>query len=250
MCGDLIVIYSERGIIRSLFVENSQEIQKAVSVPAPKNHTNGKNLLELMRFPRFRHDQHGPVVDVNRVADERLTVGARVADAVAATVGSWPFIIVQSMILAAWIVLNIILPRNWDPYPFILLNLALSFQAAYAAPFVMMSQNRQAVKDRLTAESDYKTDTKSEAEIKYVMEHLDHQDTLILQIVQHLEKQNQRIDEQEKLILQLLQELKDQHSLLQDQRREILSALQARPEELPTYLDKSSAQEGDNVEDK
>ena len=70
--------------------------------------------------------------------------------------GSWPFIIVQSIILAIWISLNVIGYMNhWDPYPFILLNLALSFQAAYAAPIIMMSQNRQAAKDRLMAEQDY-----------------------------------------------------------------------------------------------
>jgi uncharacterized membrane protein len=229
-------------------MENSQE--QAVVVPTLTNHTNGKKLLERMRFPQFRHDLHGPVVDVNKVEDERLTMGAKIADSVAATVGSWPFIIIQSGILAAWIVLNVVLPRTWDPYPFILLNLALSFQAAYAAPFVMMSQNRQAVKDRLTAENDYKTDVKGEEEIKNVMEHLDHQDMLILQIVQHVEKQNNRIDEQEKLILQLLQEIKEQHSLLQNQRGEILSALQAHPEGWAAYLDKSLGQEGDDAEGK
>jgi uncharacterized membrane protein len=85
-----------------------------------------------------------------------------VADAVAATVGSWPFIIVQSLLLAMWIVANAILIGGWiagkpfDPYPFILLNLVLSFQAAYTGPVVMMSQNRQAAKDRDEAEHDYR----------------------------------------------------------------------------------------------
>jgi uncharacterized membrane protein len=81
---------------------------------------------------------------------DRMTVGQKIADKVASTMGSWPFIIVQSSILACWIVLNAaeLIFRPWDPYPFILLNLMLSFQAAYAAPFIMMSQNRQAAKDR------------------------------------------------------------------------------------------------------
>jgi len=74
--------------------------------------------------------------------------------------------------------------------------LMLSFQAAYAAPFVMMSQNRQAEKDRLTAQNDYSTDCKGEEEIRYIMEHLDHQDTLILQIVKRLEEQHQEMKEQ------------------------------------------------------
>src|SRR5581483_6230215 len=79
----------------------------------------------------------------------RLTLGQRVADRVAATMGSWPFIIIQTLILAVWIGLNITaFVQRWDPYTFILLNLALSFQAAYAAPFIMMSQNRQQDIDR------------------------------------------------------------------------------------------------------
>ena len=79
--------------------------------------------------------------------------------------GSWPFIIVQSILLTLWIGLNVseLVFRAWDPYPFILLNLMLSFQAAYAAPFIMMSQNRQSAKDRLAAELDLQTNLRAEA---------------------------------------------------------------------------------------
>jgi len=71
-------------------------------------------------------------------------LGECVADGVAAAIGSWTFIITQSVLLALWMVLNIIAwIHHWDPYPFILLNLALSFQAAFAGPIIMMSQNRQ-----------------------------------------------------------------------------------------------------------
>ena len=92
-----------------------------------------------------------------------LTLGQRIADAVAATMGSWTFIIIQSAILFIWIVLNITAyVEKWDPYPFILLNLALSFQAAYAAPFIMMSQNRQQDIDRKAAEHDYQVNIKAE----------------------------------------------------------------------------------------
>jgi uncharacterized membrane protein len=151
--------------------------------------------LHHLRFPKFKHN-HPAVMDVNKEHEERLTIGAKIADKVAATVGSWPFIITQSIILAGWIILNIVaVIGKWDPYPFILLNLALSFQAAYAAPFVMMSQNRQAEKDRLTAMNDYQTDQKGEEEIRHIMEHLDHQDDLILQILQRLEAQHIVIEE-------------------------------------------------------
>jgi len=103
-----------------------------------------------------------------------LTLGQRVADKVAAAMGSWPFIIIQSAILALWIALNITaFIQHWDPYPFILLNLALSFQAAYAAPFIMMSQNRQQEIDRKEAENDYKINIKAELEIELLHQKID-----------------------------------------------------------------------------
>jgi len=103
-----------------------------------------------------------------------LTVGQRIADAVAATMGSWTFIIIQSAILMVWIILNVTAyVQQWDPYPFILLNLALSFQAAYAAPFIMMSQNRQQDIDRKSAENDFKINVKAELEIELLHQKLD-----------------------------------------------------------------------------
>jgi uncharacterized membrane protein len=88
--------------------------------------------------------------------------------------GSWPFIIVQSLILLVWIVLNVTaFVEKWDPYPFILLNLALSFQAAYAAPFIMMSQNRQQDIDRKEAENDHQINVKAELEIELLHEKVD-----------------------------------------------------------------------------
>lgn len=104
---------------------------------------------------------------VNAKHFENRSTGERVADAVAARVGSWPFIITQSSMLVAWILYNgyvalgILRGKPFDPYPFILLNLALSFQAAYTGPIVMMSQNRQASKDRDMAEEDYEVNQRS-----------------------------------------------------------------------------------------
>jgi uncharacterized membrane protein len=103
-----------------------------------------------------------------------LTTGQKIADAVAATMGSWRFIIIQSGILVCWIVLNVTaVVEKWDPYPFILLNLALSFQAAYAAPFIMMSQNRQQDIDRKAAECDYQINIKAELEIELLHQKID-----------------------------------------------------------------------------
>jgi uncharacterized membrane protein len=112
--------------------------------------------------------------NVNEVEEERMTFGQRVADKVADTIGSWPFIIVQTIILTVWIILNVAAwIKRWDPYPFILLNLMLSFQAAYSGPVIMMSQNRQAAKDRLAAEIDHQVNTKAELEIANLIRRLD-----------------------------------------------------------------------------
>src|ERR1700733_13385712 len=103
-----------------------------------------------------------------------FSMGDKIADKVAATMGSWNFIIIQSLLLLVWIVLNITAyVRNWDPYPFILLNLALSFQAAYAAPFIMLSKNRQQDIDRKSAENDYQINIKAELEIELLHQKLD-----------------------------------------------------------------------------
>lgn len=118
-----------------------------------------------------------------------LTLGQRIADQVAANMGSWRFIIIQSVLLIVWIALNITaFVRHWDPYPFILLNLALSFQAAYAAPFIMMSQNRQQDVDRQEAANDYRVNVKAELEIELLHEKIDElRDKEVLALTQAVE---------------------------------------------------------------
>ena len=136
-----------------------------------------------LRFPNpFRHE-HAPVVDIAVLDEERATVGQRAADAVAAMMGSWHFIIIQSIILAVWMTLNVVaVVRHWDPYPFILMNLLLSTQAAYAAPIIMMSQNRQATRDRLEAHNDFEINRKAEIEIGAVLAHLEAQDRALEEV--------------------------------------------------------------------
>ena len=112
--------------------------------------------------------------NVNDIEEERMTLGQRVADKVADTIGSWPFIIIQTVILTIWIILNgLAWIKHWDPYPFILLNLMLSFQAAYSGPVIMMSQNRQSSKDRLAAEIDHQVNAKAELEINNLIRRID-----------------------------------------------------------------------------
>ena len=126
-------------------------------------------LLRQLRGLRRKQRAHEAPADA-----DRLTAGQRIADNVAATMGSWRFIIIQSTILLCWIALNITAwMQHWDPYPFILLNLALSFQAAYAAPFIMMSQNRQQDIDRKEAAADYQINIKAELEIELLHQKID-----------------------------------------------------------------------------
>ncbi|MES2214789.1 MAG: DUF1003 domain-containing protein [Pseudomonadota bacterium] len=107
--------------------------------------------------------------------DPDLTIGQRIADKVSSTMGSWKFIVIQTTVLLIWIVLNVtVYIKQWDPYPFILLNLALSFQAAYAAPFIMMSQNRQQAIDRKAANEDHHINVKAELEIELLHQKFDH----------------------------------------------------------------------------
>jgi uncharacterized membrane protein len=111
--------------------------------------------------------------NINREMEEKMTLGHRIADKIAAFGGSWPFIIIFGSFLATWILLNtfIAISRTGNPadpngsfdvYPFIALNLVLSMISAFQAPIIMMSQNRSGEKDRLAAENDYKVNLKSE----------------------------------------------------------------------------------------
>lgn len=115
---------------------------------------------------------HDRITWHQRHVDERTT-GQRIADATAQTLGSWAFIVGQTVVVGFWVVLNITAwVRHWDPYPFILLNLMFSVQAAYTAPVLMMSQNRQAQRDRYQAQADFDTNVKAEREIEDLQAHL------------------------------------------------------------------------------
>ena len=103
------------------------------------------------------HDKHSAA----------LTTSDRIADAVANGMGSWRFIILQSIFVLIWMIMNIVgFVAHWDVYPFILLNLIFSTQAAYAAPIIMMSQNRQSQRDRIQAQEDYQTNIDAKKEIE------------------------------------------------------------------------------------
>ncbi len=103
----------------------------------------------------------------HQLYQDRLTFGQKVADKVARGMGSWKFIIYQSLFVIIWMALNLAgFIYHWDAYPFILLNLLFSTQAAYAAPIIMMAQNRQNERDRIQAQKDYDTNTQAKEEIE------------------------------------------------------------------------------------
>ena len=114
--------------------------------------------------------------DVDSDYAESWTLGERLADRIAAFGGSWTFLIVFGLFIAAWIMINslVLYWRPVDPFPFILLNLLLSCLAAIQAPVIMMSQNRQETKDRLRARNDYQVNLKAELEIRQLHEKVDH----------------------------------------------------------------------------
>jgi len=112
------------------------------------NHTPeaaGTSLFRRRPRPPSRHP-------VNREFSDEAPVGARIADDVTTFLGSWKFILIQTLIVFVWVIGNIVLLFHFDPYPFILLNLAFSTQAAYAAPLILLAGNRQALRDRMTLE--------------------------------------------------------------------------------------------------
>jgi uncharacterized membrane protein/uncharacterized membrane protein YeaQ/YmgE (transglycosylase-associated protein family) len=111
--------------------------------------------------------------DLNASFEEQMTFGDRIADQVARFGGSWTFIGVFVLGMLVWMILNTEMKRGWDPYPFILLNLCLSCVAAMQAPIIMMSQNRQAAKDRLMATNDYEVTLRSEMQIQSLRAHFD-----------------------------------------------------------------------------
>lgn len=114
-----------------------------------------------------------PIKNWHESHEERLTLADRLADTVAEGMGSWTFIIVQTVFVIIWMGLNLVAYlEHWDPYPFILLNLVFSTQAAYAAPIIMQSQNRSAARDRVQAQHDYDTNTAAKEEIEMLMERL------------------------------------------------------------------------------
>ena len=137
---------------------------------------------------KHQHD-HPPVRDLNREIERRQNFADRVSDDFARLVGSWAFILVQVGIMVVWVGLNALnLIHPWDRYPFLFLNFILSLEAALWVSVVLMALNRLADRDRLRAQHDFELNVKSEEELKALMNHLMHQDEILLQIVNRLDR--------------------------------------------------------------
>lgn len=142
---------------------------------------------------RLRKTHRNPNADhkhpVNKAHYENASRGERIADQVSAAIGSWPFIIIQSGLLLIWVAINVwlIFGLHWDPYPFILLNLVLSFQATYAGPIVLLAGNRHAQKDRITLEHAADEADKGEEHITRILIEIKKNTELTLQILNELE---------------------------------------------------------------
>lgn len=140
--------------------------------------------MNKLDFPKpFKHN-HPPVRELSETDTGPTTQGEKFADWVYKNVGSWGFILIQSVLVAVWVILNATAYiRAWDPYPFIFMNLIFSLQSAYTASLIMMSQNRQ---DKLKAHNDYLMNLRAEEESRAVLENLDAQDKALEKIYQEL----------------------------------------------------------------
>jgi uncharacterized membrane protein len=149
----------------------------------------GREIEDIARdLIRHQHD-HPPVRDLNREVERKLTISDRIADDFSRLVGSWIFVAAQVGIMVIWVGLNAFnLIRPWDRYPFLFLNFILSLEAAIWVSVVLMALNRFADRDRLRAQHDYELDVKAEEELKALMNHLMHQDEILLQIVNRLDR--------------------------------------------------------------
>lgn len=163
-------------------------------LPAASNMAVERELEDIARgLLRHSHD-HPPVRDVNQEADRRLRRSGRIAADLARVVGSWTFIVAQLVLLVVWILFNsLAVFRHWDAYPFLLANLVLSLEAAFAGVLVLMAINRSADRERLLAEQHFEEAVKAEEEVKAVMRHLEVQDEVMLQLVHRLDRSERQL---------------------------------------------------------
>lgn len=130
---------------------------------------------------------------VNRLIHDEATLGERVADKASTGIGSWTFLIIQSILIVIWVTLNVIgLINHWDPYPFILLNLCFTIQAAYTGPILLLAGNRQAQKDRLRLEHTAEVAETAEKSTLDILAEIERNTEATLRILDHLQKRREQ----------------------------------------------------------
>jgi uncharacterized membrane protein len=178
-------------------------------------HYRGKYVAELLHKERgelseldrevIQSIREGDTISANTDAEfaQKITVGERLSDALARFGGSWIFIILFGVVIVVWMIINAAAAgAAFDPFPFILLNLVLSCLAAAQAPIILMSQNRQEVKDRLRSDNDYRVNLKAELEIRHLHEKMDHL----------INRQWERLAEIQEIQLEIMQDIAGRRS--------------------------------------
>lgn len=130
---------------------------------------------------------------VNRLIHDEATLGERVADKASTGIGSWAFLVVQSILIVIWVTLNVVgFINHWDPYPFILLNLAFTIQAAYTGPILLLAGNRQAQKDRLRLEHTAEVAETADRSTLDILAEIERNTEATLRILDHLQKRREQ----------------------------------------------------------
>lgn len=132
---------------------------------------------------------------INQAHDDHATLGERLADRIAAGIGSWRFLTIQTFLVAAWVLANVwLLAHPFDPYPLILLNLLFSVQAAYTGPVLLLAGNRQAQKDRLTLEHAAAEAERTDTQDQQILSEIQHNTEITVRILRHFE---QHVDQEQ-----------------------------------------------------
>jgi uncharacterized membrane protein len=158
-----------------------------LAVEAPQEAERMSRKTIALRRRKLATDHLHPV---NQVHIDEATLGERLADRVAAVLGSWPFLITQTVLILIWVALNVIgFINHWDPYPFILLNLCFSLQAAYTGPILLVAGNRQSQLDRLRLEHTAEVEEASEKMTLEILKEIETNTTATLRILEHIKQQ-------------------------------------------------------------
>jgi uncharacterized membrane protein len=158
-----------------------------LAVEAPQQTKGMSRKTIALRRRKVATDHLHPV---NQVHIDEATLGERLADRVAAVLGSWPFLITQTVLILIWVALNVIgFINHWDPYPFILLNLCFSLQAAYTGPILLVAGNRQSQLDRLRLEHTAEVEEASEKMTLEILKEIETNTTATLRILEHIKQQ-------------------------------------------------------------